>query len=175
MLYPLVSERLCIEPIELKDLETFVKYRRVPEIARFQSWTSSYSFGQARELLESQTGVSIPKKGEWLQLAVRDASSGELVGDLALHALGDENLCFELGFTISTPHQGKGFAKEAVSTLIQNLKTQVDAKKFVANVDSRNTPSIRVLLRLGFRCDPSKSWTEEFKNELVTVNHFESD
>ena len=173
MIYPLFSERLYIEPLASPDLETFVSYRQNPEIAQFQSWEPSYSLKQAEELLESQAGVSVPKSGEWLQLAVRKRSNNELVGDLALHALDDEHHCFELGFTIAPNYQGKGFAKEAVTSIIQALIDEVGARKFIANTDSRNAASIRVLLGLGFKWNPAKSWTEEFKNEVVTVNHFE--
>ena len=173
-MYPLLSERLIIEPLASSDLESFVTYRQNPEIARFQSWEPSYSMAQAQELVDSQIGVSVPKEGEWLQLAVRERSSGELLGDLALHSLNVENLFFEIGFTITGNHQGKGFAKEAAAALMQCLITEVGAKKFVANTDSRNAPSIKVLLGLGFKHNQSKSWTEEFKNELVTVHHFET-
>lgn len=175
MIYPLFSERLSIEPLAASDLETFVSYRQNPEIARFQGWETSYSLQQAQELFDSQVGVSIPKEGDWLQLAVRERGNEELVGDLALHTLDADRGSFEIGFTISPNYQGRGFAKEAASTLINYLASEQGVKKFIANTDSRNTASIKVLLALGFKWNPDKSCTEDFKNEVVTVHHFERD
>jgi RimJ/RimL family protein N-acetyltransferase len=175
MIYPLFSERLSIEPLAAHDLEAFVSYRQNPEIARFQSWEPTYSLQQAQELLETQVGVTIPTESEWLQLALRERGSNELVGDLALHAIDDLQEIFEIGFTISPKHQGKGYAKEGASTLINYLSGKLGAKKFVANTDSRNAASIRVLLAIGFTWNPAKGWTEDFKNEVVTVHHFERD
>jgi RimJ/RimL family protein N-acetyltransferase len=48
------------------------------------------------------------------------------------------------------------------------------ATKFVAATDNRNKASIQVLTALGFQQQSMKGWTEEFKNELVTVDYFET-
>ena len=169
VIYPLLTERLSIEPLTLSDLEPFVRYRQDPEVARYQSWEPSYSQNQALELIESQEGVSLPSPGNWLQLAIHDRTTAELFGDLAIHALENEANCFEIGFTISRENQNKGFAKEAASRLIEHLIAEVQAKSFIATPDARNKASIALLLSLGFRQDVSKSWTEEFKGETVRV------
>jgi RimJ/RimL family protein N-acetyltransferase len=174
VLFPLITERLIIEPLTLADLHTFVSYRRDPAIARFQGWETTYSDVDARELIESQAGRSLPEKGQWLQLAIHHQTTGEHVGDLALHSMFGDAAVFELGFTIATLHQGQGFAKEAASALINHLFTEVRATKLVANTDRRNTESIAVLSALGFVREPSRSWTEKFKNEVITMDYFET-
>ena len=172
VIYPLLTKRLSIEPLNTADLATFVEYRQVPEIARYQSWDTSYSKAQALELIESQAGVVFPEKGDWLQLAVRNQKTKELIGDLAIHAVAEQKDCFELGFTIARNHQKKGFAKEATSKLLEHLTSESGAKKFIATPDARNKASIGLLLALGFSQDSTKTWTEEFKGETVTVLYF---
>ena len=174
MQYPLLTERLSIRPLVLNDLASFVSYRQDPSIARFQSWDPAYSEHEARELIESQADVSIPDKGQWLQLGLHDLVSDELVGDLALHSVVEGEGIFELGFTIAKKHQGQGFAKEAASMLLSYLVAEVGATKFVANTDRRNVASIAVLLALGFLRDPSRTWEENFKNEDVIMDYFET-
>jgi RimJ/RimL family protein N-acetyltransferase len=173
VIYPLLTDRLIIEPLALADLETFLEYRQDPEIARYQSWDSSYSKAQALELIESQAGVLLPEKGNWLQLGLHERTTSELIGDLAIHAVAEQKDCFELGFTIARNQQKKGFAKEATSKLLEHLTSESGAKKFIATPDARNEASIRLLLALGFSQDPTKTWTEEFKGETVTVFFFE--
>ena len=173
MSYPLLTQRLSIEPLGQQDLAKFVAYRQDPDVARYQSWDVSYSEQQAMELLKSQENVLIPTAGNWLQLAIHDQETGELLGDLALHSLDQEGLFFEIGFTLARANQGKGIAREALSRLIQYLFAEVGAISVVANCDNRNMSAIRLLLSLGFEEIPSKSWTEQFKNELVQVRHFE--
>jgi RimJ/RimL family protein N-acetyltransferase len=173
MPYPLLTERLSIRPLALTDVGSFVAYRQDPVIARFQGWEPTFSAEDARTLIESQAGVSIPDKGEWLQLAIHDRVSGELVGDLALHSAKEGDGVLEIGFTISPAFQSQGFAHEAASRLMKYLFADVGVTKFVAKTDNRNTASIKVLLALEFVRNPSRSLTEDFKNEQVTMDYFE--
>jgi RimJ/RimL family protein N-acetyltransferase len=115
----------------------------------------------------------LPAQGHWLQLALHHLETGELVGDLALHALEGEAKRFEIGFTISRANQRKGFAKEALTGLLDYLVANQAVEGFIATPDSRNQGSIGLLLSLGFIQDPSKSWIEQFKGETVTVYFFE--
>ncbi len=173
MIYPLLTERLIIEPLALSDLEPFVKYRQDPAIARYQSWDESYSLDQGRELIESQAGVLMPELGEWLQLGLHNRNSGQLIGDVAINALADQMDCFEIGFTVAKEFQGLGYANDAVSNVLEHLVAEEGAKKFIATPDSRNEASIRLLVSLGFQQNASKTWNEEFKGETVTVYYFE--
>lgn len=173
MPFPLLTERLSIQPLAMGDLDSFVEYRTDPDIARFQSWDTSYSRQQAQELIESQAGVQLPKQGDWLQLAIHDQASGQHVGDLAIHAVIEQDDTFELGFTIAKKHQRQGFASESVRAMIEHLSTVAQAKKVIATTDRRNLSSIKLLMGLGFVPEATKSWTEEFKGEIVTVDYFE--
>ena len=172
MRYPLVTNRMSIQPLELADLSEFVTYRHDPEIARYQSWDNSFSSQQALELIESQNGAALPEQGSWLQLAIHDLQTRVLIGDVALHNKEQDD-CYEIGYTIAKPFQNQGFAKEAVSRVLEELVSMFGVKRFIATPDSRNEPSIRLLVSLGFEQIASESWTEEFKGELVTVLFFE--
>ncbi len=166
------TPRLSIAPLSHSDVVTFVKYRSDPEIARYQSWDTPYSEAQALALIESQSGIELPRKGEWLQLAIHLRDSDAHIGDLALHTLEDDG-DFELGYTIAKAFQGQGYAREATAALIDFLMKNHGARRFIATPDSRNLPSIKLLISLGFVQKPEKSWSEFFKGEDVTVDYFE--
>jgi len=171
--YPLLTSRLSIEPLAARDLLAFVTYRQDPDVACYQGWDTSYSEHQARELIESQANVLLPVAGDWLQLAIHDGVSGELLGDMALHALEDADFSFEIGFTLSKINQGKGYANEAVSCLVRYLFEEIGAERLIATCDQRNSPAIKLVTSLGFVYRPERSWVENFKNEKVTVDYFE--
>jgi RimJ/RimL family protein N-acetyltransferase len=171
--YPLVTLRVSIEPLSLRDVDEFVRYRRDPKVARFQGWETTYSEDDAVRLIESHVGATIPAQGDWVQLAIHHRETGELLGDLGLHSVTESDSTFELGFTIAPEHQGLGYATEAASALIHHLFTEVGAAKIVATTDRRNGPSISVLVALGFSRDPSHSWIEDFKGEEVEMEYFE--
>ncbi len=173
MPYPLLTERLTIEPMTMRDLASFVTYRQDPEIARYQSWEPTFSTQQGEKLITAQEGVLLPSPGEWLQLAIHDRTTGELLGDLAVHAIAVTERSFEIGFTLAQPHQGKGIAREATQRLLEFLFTEADAQAVRASCDRRNAPSVALLDALGFRARPTEGWVESFKGEKVSVDVFE--
>lgn len=173
MPYPLLTERLRIQPLAMGEIDTFVEYRQDPNVAKFQSWDPSYSRDQAVELIESQLGVVTPDLGDWLQLAIHLSVSNAHIGDLAIHRVVNQDGVFELGFTIATQYQRQGYAKEAVRALIEFLRVEAGATRAIAKTDRRNIPSISLLESMNFIQDKTKSWTEEFKGEVVTVDYFE--
>ncbi len=173
MRFPIQTARLRIEPLQIADLDAFVAYRQDPKIAKFQSWDPTYSREQGLRLIESQQGLVFPPHGEWLQIGVYLRDATNLIGDLAVHRIDSPSLQVELGFTISGPNQNKGYAKEAVAGLLDELNFQDPHVIVFAYPDSRNHASVALLLSLGFRDFPSKSWTEHFKGETVRVLHFE--
>jgi RimJ/RimL family protein N-acetyltransferase len=169
---PLPTQRLSIQSLSMADIDAFVSYRKDPEVARFQSWDPSYSRADAEKLIRSQEDVDFPLAGDWLQLGVHLVETGQLVGDLALHNTGTYKT-FEIGFTFSREHQGKGYAAEAAKRLIDYLFEEKSAKAIFATPDSRNLRSINLLTRLGFENQEAKGWTEQFKGETVRVEYFE--
>lgn len=173
MSFPLLSPRVSIEPLTLRDVAEFVRYRQDPETARFQSWDTSYSSQQGVDLVQSQEGVVLPAPGDWLQLAIHDRETGELLGDLALHTIDAAEPSFEIGFTLATKNIGKGIAREAVRRLLDFLFDELGAISVCASCDSRNSKSITLLRALGFQHRQSKSWTENFKGESIVINCFE--
>ena len=172
MPFPLLTPRVSIEPLTMRDVGKFVRYRQDPEIARFQSWDTNYSTQRGVDLVQSQVDVVLPSPGNWLQLAIHDRETGELLGDLALHTIDATEFSFEIGFTLATKNQGNGIAREATRRLLDFLFDEAGAISVCAHCDSRNSPSIALLSALGFQHRPSKSWTENFKGESIVVNYF---
>jgi aminoglycoside 6'-N-acetyltransferase len=174
MPFPLLTPRVSIEPLTLRNVDEFVRYRQDPEIARYQSWDTNYSLQHGIDLVQSQLDVVLPTPGNWLQLAIHDRGVGELLGDLAPHTIDIAELSFEIGFTLATQHQGNGIGREAASRLLDFLFDEVGATSVGAHCDSRNSPSIALLLALGFENHPSESATELFKDESIVVDFFET-
>lgn len=124
MSYPLLTPRLSIEPLALRDVDEFVRYRQDPEIARYQSWDMNYSAQQGLHLVQSQADVVLPAPGNWLQLAIHDRETGELLGDLALHTIDTAELSFEIGFTLATKNQGNGIAAKPLADFSISCSTK---------------------------------------------------
>ena len=171
-MYPLTTLRLRIEPLAEADIEAFVAYRREPDVARWQGWTTDYSADDARSLVASQPTGAIPPAGEWLQLGVHPIDGSTLLGDVAVHTLDDQPDSYEVGVTFDPAHQGRGLAAEALRALVDHLFVEHGAHRVVAFCDARNRPVGHLLQRVGFRLESHQVEADFFKNEWTTVDGY---
>lgn len=172
MVYPLTSARLRIEPLEAGDIAAFVAYRQDPDVARFQSWDVTYSEQDGARLVAGRPEADLPEKGRWLQLAVRDAETGVLLGDVAVHTLAEQPHTYEIGVTLARASQGKGIATEAVRVVMGHLFHAAAAHRVVAYCDARNTAVARVLERVGMRHESRAVDGDWFKGEWATLDGY---
>lgn len=144
------SERLVLRRFEDRDLAPLLDYRNDPEVARYQGW-ESVSERNARDMIR-QLGRGQPgTPGEWFQFAVALKGADILIGDCALKVERGDTRQAEVGYTLSRAHQGKGYASEAVSRLLDYAFGEMGLHRVVAITDQRNEPSYRLLERLGLR------------------------
>ena len=163
------TARLILRPFRPDDLAQFVAYRSDPEIARYQSWDSTYSAADAESFLRSQHGLAFAQPGEWLQLAIVDRETGALYGDCAVRVPADQRATAELGVTLARASQGKGLATEALAAVVAELFEKHGMHRLFAETDDRNAPVQRLLERLGFRCEARLVEAEWFKGEWSTL------
>ncbi len=168
----IVTERLCLRPFRADDLPAFVAYRSDPEVARYQSWDTTYSLADAERLLASQRGVEFGAPGGWVQLAAVDRLSGRLRGDCAVRVVADQPATAEVGVTFAPMGQGSGLATEALGAVITALFEQHGLHRVYAQADDRNLPVHRLLGRLGFRCEARLEEADWFKGEWSTLRVF---
>lgn len=159
-----------------EDIPAFVAYRRLSEVARYQSWSASYSIADAEALVAAQPRLGIPNPGEWVQLALHalvgaDRAAG-LVGDIAVGADAEQPDTYELGVTLAPRHQGQGYAGEALTTTIDWLMTQRGAHRVVMQGDARNAAVLALMRRLGLRHEGSIVDGDWFKGEWTTLERF---
>jgi len=161
----LTSARLVLRRFRAGDIETFVRYRADPAVARFQSW-ENFTEADGREFFAWVSTQHPDTPGEWFQFAIELAATGAMIGDCALHALADKPREVEIGFTLAPPFHGHGYATEAVACLLDYVFDPLAKGRTVGITDVRNMPSIAVLERLGFERDLTPREPVRFKGEL---------
>jgi RimJ/RimL family protein N-acetyltransferase len=144
------SERLRIRRFKDSDLASFMAYRNDPEVTRYQSWDSCEE-REARAFIREMESAPAGVPGEWFQFAIESKQTAVLIGDCALRVDAHEPYRAEIGFTLARVHQGKGFASEAVSVLLDYAFGTLGLHRVVAIADCRNAPSVALLERVGIR------------------------
>jgi RimJ/RimL family protein N-acetyltransferase len=167
--HEIVTERLVLRPLQPDHVEAFAAYRSNPDVARYQSWDTTYSRADAEQLVAAQEGLSLGEPGPWLQIAAVDRTTGALCGDCAVRVLTDQPATAEVGVTFAPATQGSGLATEALAALVSRLFEDHDMHRVFAQADDRNPAVHRLLERLGFRCEARLVQADWFKGEWTTL------
>ena len=165
----LETPRLILRPFADSDTAAFVAYRCEKEVAKYQSWDVPYPEKEAIAFIAAMKLAKPGILGEWYQLAIELKATGEMIGDCAFCVLADDGKQAEIGFTLAPKHQGKGYGTEAVKRSLDYLFTEYNLHRVRANCDPANTASVKLLQRVGMRCEGhfikslwfKGAWTDE--------------
>ena len=147
-LLPAVQQNSLIRTLGEADLTRFHEYRSDAELAKYQGW-SPMSIESARVFIDEMACISALQPGDWIQLAIADSGSNEILGDVGLFLEPDQSSS-EIGFTLCRGAQGQGHATRAVNLSVLLLFAASSVPFVRAITDARNLSSVRVLERARF-------------------------
>jgi aminoglycoside 6'-N-acetyltransferase len=153
---PIATARTTLRRLSTDDVAAFQAYRTDPEVGRWQGW-SPMTGAEALAFLARMRRAPLFVPGEWCQIgiAVRTqdgtAEDGTLIGDIGLGIDPCDPRLAQVGFSLHRRWQGRGLAAEAVEAACELLFARAGMRRIEAVTDTRNTSSIRLLERLGFR------------------------
>ena len=150
--------------LRISDLAAFQAYRSIPELGRFQAW-SPMSEAEAAAFLAEMSEAPLFTPGGWVQLGIAQPETDQLVGDVGIFLAADGRTG-ELGFTLAPAAQGRGIATSAVHQALQLLFGATNVRQVLGITDRRNVGSVRLLERVGFRHQESRS--AAFRGEPCT-------
>ena len=153
-----VASRLtvCVGGVRLRalreddDLAVFLGYRSDPLVARYQGWGPMDEAKARAFLREHGAKADFDSAGHWLQLAIADAATDALLGDLGVWLSHDRSEA-ELGITLASASQGRGIGRSAMRAACGMLFSDSAVTRIHANADARNTASRRVVEKLELR------------------------
>jgi RimJ/RimL family protein N-acetyltransferase len=162
---PILTERLVLRPFEAADLDAVHDMQSRPEVVRYLYWQPR-DRREAKASLKRKMGLTrIDKAGDVLNLAVTERSGGVVIGDVMLTYTSALHQQAELGYLFSPAVHGQGYATEATAIMVDLAFDVVDVHRVFAHLDPRNTPSARLLERLGLRLEGHLVQNEMVKGE----------
>ena len=163
----LKTNRLFLRPLTQTDSKSFFAYRSDAQTNKYQSWVPSTLNDVEMFIDKVATEMNVPDT--WFQLAITHQISGNLIGDIGIHFIGHENMQVELGCTLVKQAQGKGYATEALTAVIDYLFYRLKKHRITASIDPQNTASLKLVAGLGFRKEA------HFIQSIFSNNHWADD
>ena len=145
----LSTERLELRALRPDDAAAVYGLRSDAANLRFWSAPPYEDVAQARDFIR---GVQQPAEDATsLQWGFTLRGAAEVIGTVALVRIDRSNGRAEVGFLLGRPHQGRGLAAEAVSAVLAHAFDSMGLRRVEADIDPDNTPSLRLVERLGFQ------------------------
>ena len=149
--FPWPAGRVLLRSFRPADEPIFLAYRADVGVARYQGW-EPYSPAQAHEFVRAQSGAAIPPApGDWVQIGIALATTGELIGDCALHLSAVDPRLAEIGITLHPAWQGQGYAAEALRALLDYCFRHLGLHRVMALTDCLNRAAGQLLAGVGMR------------------------
>ena len=142
------TERLTLRPIDLGDAYDIFLYRSDKEVNKYQDFVPTTWFEVDGFINNTVKEVNLPNT--WFQLVLELKPDKQVIGDIGINFTNKKDEV-AIGYTLSKAHQGKGYAHEAVSTVINYLFKELSKKKIVAYILPENASSIKLIKKLGFK------------------------
>jgi RimJ/RimL family protein N-acetyltransferase len=147
----LESARLMIRLVTEADLPALLAVNSDDAVTRYLPYASWRGIDDARNWYMRMSALQAA--GSALQYAIHERGSGTAIGSCLLFRYDESNARAELGYVLGRAHWGQGYMREALHSLIDCAFRELALRRLEAEVDPRNTPSARVLTRLGFTAE----------------------
>ncbi|MGG4489422.1 GNAT family N-acetyltransferase [Metabacillus idriensis] len=145
----LETDRLKLRSIENSDAVKLFEYFSNREVTKYYGMDSFKTLEEAETLIHTfQIGYQSNKLIRW---GIELKETNELIGTCGFHALSQKYKRAEVGYEISHLHWKKGYATEAIKTILDFGFEEMEMIRIGAVVLLANSPSRRVLAPLGFK------------------------
>jgi RimJ/RimL family protein N-acetyltransferase len=139
------TARLRLRPIRADDVDAVYALRRDLRVTRYLNHAPFTERRQAEERV-----ARLMNEPDGLVWAIALPADDVLLGTVSLFAFVRDHKRCELGYELSPAAQGRGYALEAVRAALVHAFSVEGMERIEADVDPRNTPSRRLVERLGF-------------------------
>lgn len=159
------TERLILRPWQERDIEPFAALNADPEVMRF--FPARFTREETVAYIERIAALESEDLGFQ---AVEEKASGDLVGVVGMAPVKPEYPSapgVEIGWRLARHHWGKGYASEAARAWLAHGFDNLGLAEIVAFTYVGNTPSRRVMERLGMHYDPA----DDFEHPALAEGH----
>lgn len=160
--------RLYLRPIDLEDAEKIFEYKSNKEVNKFQGFIPK-NISEVEDFIQNKTAREINIENTWFQFVIIHDRDNKVIGDIGLHFLEGGNNQVEFGITLNSAYQQKGYAKEAMESVLSYLFRDLEKHRIIASIDPRNKSSIQLLESLKMRKEA------HFKKSLFIENEWVDD
>ncbi len=172
--HPVRTERLLLRPLTEADVDDVFAYQSIPEVVLHLPWPLRTREESRQHTLRRSGFTRLEKDGDGVVLAAElpgpDGEPGRVIGDFSIILNSVEHARIEIGWVLHPHHQGKGYATEGASAVLDLVFGEIGAHRAQAELGPANHASAAVCRRLGMRHEAHLIENEIFKGEWADLD-----
>ncbi|QTD40607.1 GNAT family N-acetyltransferase [Sporosarcina sp. Te-1] len=170
MITEIQTERLVLRKMKVSDSACLFDIWSDPDVTKFMNINSFTDENQAIEMIEILDKLSLENKA--IRYSIIELESNSIIGSCGYNSLDFSNAKAEIGYDISKNYWGKGYATEAVRSLVDYAFNTLKFNRIEAKVQPENKNSIKVLQKLNFTFEGTMRMCEKSKDKFNDLNIF---
>ena len=161
----LTTERLLLRNYKTEDWERVHIYGSNPDFSKYELWGPNTLEDTHKFVTEMvQQAETNPRYKFDFAVCLKD--SGLLIGGCGIRRETELSQVANLGWAINPEFQSKGYATEAAMALIEFGFQRLNLSVIYATCDTRNSPSYKVMEKLGMKKVGFIKGTKEVKGHV---------
>lgn len=161
------TKRLYLRKMKVSDASSLFSIWSDPDVTKFMNVSSFTHENQAKEMIELLDGLT--HANEAIRFSIIEIESTQIIGSCGYNSLDFENAKAEIGYDLAKAFWGKGYATEAVDSLVEYAFTALDFNRIEAKVHPDNMNSIKILQKLNFTFEGTLRQTERLNGEFYDL------
>jgi len=162
------TQRLYLRQMKASDSLSMFKIWSDPDVTKFMNISNFTDENQAKDMIQFLNELAQNNKA--IRFTIIEKESNHIIGSCGYNSLDFENSKTEIGYDISKTFWGKGYAPEAISSLLDYAFTHLKLYRVEAKVEPANVNSIKVLEKLNFTFEGTLRKSEKSAGKLIDLN-----
>jgi ribosomal-protein-alanine N-acetyltransferase len=172
----LKSERLILKPINFSDLDDIHELHSLPETDEFNTLGIPKNIEQTQVIIENWIAENQKEKSQTFTFSINFQS--QFIGLIALNLGKEKYKNAEIWYKLHVDFWNKGFATEALKTIIDFGFNELHLHRIGAGCAVENLVSIRVLEKVGMTLEGRKrqnlplktGWSDNFEYAILETD-----
>lgn len=171
--FPIKTPRLILRPPQAGDGAAIhaAKQKSFAELHKWMPWAKESGSVEDTEIVARNAHAKFLTREDIMILGFAK-DSGEMIVSSGLHRMDWDLRIFEIGYWVSTPHTGQGYATETAHALIRYAFGALSASKVTICYVEGNQASKRVIEKLGFEKEGTFRRESLLNDGTVTDKHW---
>ncbi|MGM7637048.1 GNAT family N-acetyltransferase [Bacillus sp. Hm123] len=164
------TERLRLRKMKVSDSSSLFHIWSDPDVTKFMNITNFTDENQAKEMIEFLNDLDQNNKAT--RFTIIELESQKIIGSCGFNSLDFEHVKAEIGYELAKAFWGKGYAQEAIHSLLDYAFKTLKLNRIEAKVEPENSNSIRLLEKLNFTFEGTLRQYEKSKGTFNDINMY---